>query len=164
VAIWRKVRAILGMGVTWAIGWVPIAVATVVVLSLINGQWPLGAMVAAVALEGAISGGLGGLLFGSLLALSERRGSRSVGELSAHKVAALGVLSGMIPTGLLVMLLLWRLPVPLDAGRVLIQVLVTCGVIGAASAGGVLYLARRAPPSLGETDRAELSPGRPPPE
>jgi hypothetical protein len=64
----------------------------------------------------------------------------------------------MVPTSLIVLLMMVRFPddtmVPLLA-----RVMAVCGVIGAASAGAVLYLARRAPPLPGETDRGELPGG-----
>lgn len=154
MAFGRKVRAILGMGAVWALGWVPLGVVTVLALSLANGAWPSGRLLLEVVRQGAISGALSGMLFGTLLALTERR--HTVAQLSARRVSALGVLSGMVPTSLIVVAMMLRFPndamVPLLA-----RVMAICGAIGAASAGGVLYLARRAPPLPAEPDLPELT-------
>ncbi|MBM4188550.1 MAG: hypothetical protein FJ206_14700 [Gemmatimonadetes bacterium] len=154
MAIWRKVRAVLAMGAVWALGWVPIGVVTNLVLSLANGWWPPVRLLVEVVRQGAISGALSGMLFGTLLALTEHR--RTVAQLSARRVGALGVLSGIVPTGLIVLVIMRRFPNDALVAQ-LAQVMAICGLIGAASAGTVLYLARRAPRLPDEPDRRELA-------
>ena len=88
--ILRKIRSIATMGVIWAVAWIPLALASVVGLSVWTGHSVPGRLLEDAALAGLLAGGASGLLFGTLLAATERQ--RTVGSLSTRRVVAAGVL------------------------------------------------------------------------
>jgi hypothetical protein len=142
--MFRKVRSIATMGVIWALAWVPIALASVVGLSLWGGDSVSAQLLEETALAGLLAGGASGLLFGTLLAVTERQGT--VGSLSTRRVVAAGVLAGLLPAGVIALWAVLRGPDVVDVlGPMLGRVVTLTSLLGAGSAAGLLWVARRAP-------------------
>lgn len=129
----RRVRGAVGLGVTWALVWAPIAVIIGFIVDpdgSLDEMWPL---------IGAYPGFLGGVLFSILLGVAARH--RRLDELSVPRAAAWGALAGLM-VGSLPFLLgdsnssrLWLLAT---------VVIGTITLLSAASAAGSLALAQRA--------------------
>jgi hypothetical protein len=130
----RRIRGAIGMGVTWALVWGPIAVLIGLLVD------PDGSMDEMWVMIGALPGFLGGVVFSVVLAIAARR--RRLGELSISRVALWGAIAG-----LLVSSIPFTLGDPIGDG---LRWLLAAAVIGsitmlsAASAAGSLALARRA--------------------
>jgi hypothetical protein len=160
VSIARKLRAMLGMGVVWGLAWIPLALGSVVLLGLRAGHWPTMSLLGEAALAGALAGGVSGVVFGGLVALTERR--HTIASLSSRRLALLGVLAGVLPIGLLALQALLRVEDSwVFIAPLLGRVVALSSILGAACAGGVLYLARRAPSLPSDHDRDSL-PNEPP--
>ncbi len=126
----KRIRGALGIGVTWAAVWGGVGAILTPFFS---------ATVFVVALSFAQMGFIGGVIFSTLLGISE--GRRRFDEMSLPRFAFWGALGG---------LLLSMLMFPSGAGFTLANVIGT-GVVtlmGAGSAAGSLALARRADPLL----------------
>jgi len=134
----RKLRGIIGTGLTWALGWGV----------LFGGLWvalgsPLGAVLEAVA-GGAFLGAFAGGSFAVILSIAERR--RTLEELSLRRVALWGGIGGMALILVLSPLALIRL---LDAGlpiSAMLQFVIPLGISGVLGAGfatGSVALAKR---------------------
>jgi len=151
----RKLRGILGTGLTWAAGWG----------ALFGGMWaalgsPFGAVLEAVA-GGAFLGAFAGGSFAVILSIAERR--RTLGELSLRRVALWGGIGGMTLILLLSPLALFRL---LEAGlpiSAMLQFLIPLGISGALGAGfasGSVALAKReGRKEIGGSERGVLTSG-----
>jgi hypothetical protein len=140
----RRIRAIVGMAAWWAIAW-----------GLTGMLWgaaqlplrpedhiPLGPAVFWGFASFAAYGGCSGVVFGSLLAVAERR--RAVEHLSAARVVGWGVLSALaIP---LVAATAAGFGMPTGVQLAAIAIL---AFLGAGSATLTLALARRSPPVHG---------------
>jgi hypothetical protein len=136
----RRLRGIIGTGLTWAVGFAGVQV----VLNLLLGA-PVG-YIPSLALNGAVGGFLAGGVFAVILSIAERR--RALEDLSLRRVA----LWGGIGAGLL---LLVPMPFLLSAGVPVGPVLVSLGLaslIGAGFASGSVALARREETKLIEGD------------
>jgi hypothetical protein len=88
----RRIRGILGMGITWGAAGALSGMA----IELINGIWPnpLGTMMDMWPVALGLPGFLGGITFSTVLAVVAR--SRRFHELSLSKFAVLGGLGGLI--------------------------------------------------------------------
>jgi hypothetical protein len=135
----RRVRGALGMGLTWALGWMPIG--ALVALGLwVVGLDPPG-LAAFVWLNVKLFGAFGfvaGSLFSAVLRL--REGHRRFDELSLPRFTAWGAVGGLLLGGLAVAAGFWGPGLQLrDAVIVGVATL-----LGAASAAGTLAVARAA--------------------
>ena len=130
----RRIRGALGMGLTWAVVWAPVAV---LIGLLVDPDGSMDEMWIAI---GAYPGFLGGVVFSIVLGSAARR--RGLEELSLARVAAWGALAGLLvgtfpftvgePTS--------EVPLWLLASVVIGSIT----LLSAASAAGSLALARRA--------------------
>jgi hypothetical protein len=129
----RRLRGAFGLAITWAITWA-IAVGvigglTTSLVILLRGHFPpVGGLMAAFALAGALSGFVSGAGFALLLTTSARR--RTLDELNPLKFGALGAIPAAIFG-----LLLFR-----EAGLAMVA-----AGFGFVAATGSLIMARRAP-------------------
>lgn len=129
----RRVRGAVGLGITWALFWAPVAV---LIGFIIDPDGSLDEMWPAI---GAYPGFLGGVLFSVVLGIAARH--RRLEELSIPRVAAWGALAG---------LMVGTLPFLIgdsSSDRVWLLAAVVIGTIttlSAASAAGSLALAQRA--------------------
>jgi peptidoglycan/LPS O-acetylase OafA/YrhL len=129
----RRVRGAVGLGITWALFWAPVAVLIGFIVDpdgSLDEMWPL---------IGAYPGFLGGVMFSIVLGVAARH--RRLDELSVPRTAAWGALAGLI-VGTLPFLIgdpttnrIWLLAT---------VVIGTITVLSAASAAGSLALAKRA--------------------
>lgn len=130
----RRVRGAVGMGLTWALVWAPVAVLMGMAVDpdgSMDEMWPA---------IGAYPGFLGGVVFSTVLAIAARR--RRLDELSIVRVAAWGAVAGLM-VGVLPFTIgesaseipLWQLAT---------VVIGSITLLSAASAAGSLALARRA--------------------
>jgi hypothetical protein len=147
----RKLRAMLGMGVVWGLAWVPLTLTSVVIVSLVAGQWPPWRLLAETTAAGALAGAASGLIFGGLLAVAERR--RTVASLSSTRTALWGALAAVAPPALFALAVIARIQYPwVYVVPMFGRILGLTGILGAVCAGGVLYVARRAPALPDEAD------------
>jgi hypothetical protein len=130
----RRIRGAVGMGLTWALVWAPVAV---LIGTAIDPDGSMDEMWPAI---GAYPGFLGGVVFSVVLAIAARR--RSLDELSLPRVAAWGAFAGLL-VGTIPFLIgdptteipLWQLAA---------VVIGSITGLSAASAAGSLALARMA--------------------
>ena len=128
----KRIRGAIGMGLTWAVAWLPMGAATGWAMSLFF----TGARVGVWTGMFVVLGFVGGTIFSSVLRLTE--GRRRFDELSLPRFAAWGGAGGVILGALAVGAgILGPGLSPVD----LIIVTVTT-VLGAGSAAGTLALAR----------------------
>ncbi len=137
----RRIRAAVGMGVTWAIGWAPVGLLIGLILGG-NRSVPDGFPADDWLVPFAILGFFGGTIFSGVLRLAE--GRRRFDELSLPRFGALGGLGGMVLGFIAVAA--WQLdagfgPVVWPAAAVIVG---SASLLSAASASGSLALARRA--------------------
>jgi len=142
----RRLRGIIGTGITWAVGWAGgYSVVSVVIGAPLSG-------LGAVALAGAIFGFIAGGSFAVILSITERR--RAFDQLSLWRVAVWGGLGGMaLPLFFAPRLIGAGFPLHLLLTTYLIPLAVS-GLMGAGFATGSVALARRADTKLieGEDD------------
>ena len=84
----RRIRGALGMGLTWALVWAPVAV---LIGMLVDPDGSMDEMWVAI---GAYPGFLGGVVFSVVLGIAARR--RRLDELSLSRVAAWGAAAGLL--------------------------------------------------------------------
>lgn len=129
----RRVRGAVGLGITWALFWAPVAV---LIGFIVDPDGSLDEMWPAI---GAYPGFLGGVVFSIVLGIAARQ--RRIEELSVPRVAAWGALAG-----LMVGTLPFLIGEP-GASNVWVLAAVVIGTIttlSAASAAASLALAQRA--------------------
>jgi hypothetical protein len=136
----RRLRGIVGTGLTWAFGWTVINTG----LILLSGL-PL-RFVGAVALSNLFQGFLAGGTFAVILSIAERR--RSLEDLSLKRTALWGGIGGILLRLAAIPLIL---PVGIPLPNIFIP-LVIDGLTGAGLASGSVALARRADGNLIESD------------
>lgn len=129
----RRLRAALGMGVTWALAWGFVGGLIELALNIFPNL-PLPSIDMWIQTL-AMPGFLGGLAFSSLLRVGE--GRRRFDELSLSRFGAWGAAGGLAVGALVAFALGQGLP-----REALVAILGTTGVLGAASATGTLALAR----------------------
>jgi hypothetical protein len=129
----RRIRGAVGMGLTWALVWAPVAVLIGLFVDpdgSMDEMWPA---------IGAYPGFLGGVVFSVMLAIAARR--RGLDDLSLSRVALWGA-----GAGLLVGTLPFTIGEPASDRPLWLLATVVIGTItllSAASAAGSLALARR---------------------
>ena len=131
----RRVRGAVGMGLTWALVWAPVAVLVgTQIVDPDNSMDEMGVMI------GALPGFLSGVMFSAVLGIAA--GRRRLDELSVARVGGWGAVAGM-----LIGILPFVLGKP-EGGRpqwLLAGVVITSiTLLGALSAAGSLALAQRA--------------------
>jgi len=134
----RKLRGIIGTGLTWAAGW-----GALFGVAWLARGFPLGMAVEAV-LGGAFLGAFAGGSFAVILSLAERR--RTLQELSVPRVAIWGGIGGVALLLVMSPLALSRLlhaGVPLAAMISLLTPMAISGILGAGFAAGSVALAKR---------------------
>ena len=134
--ILRRIRGIIGTGLTWAAAWIGLGAG----LGALAG-FPLGSLFR-LALSNSVGGFIAGASFALILSLAERK--RTLEDLSLKRVAMWGAVGGLVVTS-----------IPLAFGAplaFLMGPLVINGGIGAALASGSVAMAKRA-------DRRRLDPG-----
>ena len=131
----RRIRGALLMGITWAVLWAPVGLLIGMIVD------PTGAMDEPWIAVGTFPGFLGGVMFSIVFGIAARR--RKLGELSIKRVAAWGIVAGLV-IGSLPFLLgdqgpnverVWLLP---------LVIVSSITFLSAASAAGSLALARLA--------------------
>jgi hypothetical protein len=130
----RRIRGAVGMGLTWALVWAPVAV---LIGFLVDPDGSMDEMWPAI---GAYPGFLGGVVFSIVLAIAARR--RSLGDLSLGRVALWGAGAGLLVGALPFTIGEPTTDVPL--WLLATVVIGTITVLSAASAAGSLALARMA--------------------
>jgi hypothetical protein len=144
----RRLRGVVGMAVLWALVWLSIAGAFVVVVSLLPQPLEPGPDVVApihstVGVLATLAGwgALSGAIFAITLAIAEQR--RRVAELSATRIAAWGALGSFaLPLAYTVIDTLKR-PESLSDWRFSAVALAFCAAAGAACAVVTVAIARR---------------------
>ena len=140
----RRLRGIIGTGLTWALGW---AGAVVGVYLLFGGSLQFIGMAAFI---GSTWGFIAGVGFAVILSIAERR--HTLADLSLWRVALWGGIGGTLL--FLVMVLILSL-VGSPPGGVLIWLVLNI-LIGAGFASGSVALARRSDTKLLEADDEPL--------
>ena len=129
--IFRRLRGIIGTGLTWAVGWVGanalLGIATGVPLAFFL---PLSMTAFA---QGFVAGGA----FATILSIAERR--HTLDELSLKRVALWGGIGGMI---IVLPAIPYMLSFGLPLSRIFVPVVID-GLIGAGFASGSVALARQ---------------------
>lgn len=138
--MWRKLRGLLGIGVTWGALWGMLgAVIGVAVGWVFPDAWTLANPIVEWAIGMGLYGFVSGVGFGGLLTLGE--GSKRLRELSLPRVALWGVLgSAAVP-------ILFGLLGTFDATTTLADVIgavLVTGFLGGIFAPGAIMIARRA--------------------
>lgn len=135
----RRVRGVIGMGLTWAVGWFG-AAGILSAVGLFGDLGLLRVYVVVAALWGVV-GFVGGSIFSVVLGIAER--SRTFDEMSLPRFSGWGAVGGFL------LAIPWLFGAGPPPG---LQEIVGTGVLmalmGAGSAGGSLALARRAGPLL----------------
>lgn len=131
----RRLRGAAGLGLVWAVGWVPVGAVAGFLTGLVMG-YPLAGVALSYATMFGGLGFVGGAIFSGILRLAE--GRRRFDELSVPRFAAWGALDGLLLGGLAVSIGL------LGAGASILGLVMagSASVLGAASAAGTLALAR----------------------
>jgi hypothetical protein len=142
MAISRKLRGVVGMALTWGVGFSLLGSLTLLV-GLLVGLVPSSIFgpreILAVAVRGFISGAFAGGLFAWLFATAERR--QTLATISKLRVAVWGFLGAAV-LPLATAIAIGSSVVPLS---VLVAGTVVSGVIGSVMAMTTVHLARRAP-------------------
>lgn len=133
----KRIHGAIGIGLTWAAGWVPIGAMTGWVTATVLG-FPRGVVTANYAVLFGVLGFVGGTIFSTVLSLAE--GRRSFNQLSLPRFAAWGGLGGLllgvfaVTAGIL------------GAGLTALGVVITVAatLLGAGSAAATLVLANAA--------------------
>lgn len=96
----RRIRGVVGMGLTWAAGWFPVGAVIGLVMGAVFPGATLGILLARWAGMFAVLGFLGGTTFSAILRAVE--GHRRFDELSLPRFAASGAVGGLLLGGLAV--------------------------------------------------------------
>lgn len=153
----RRIRGLLGVGVTWGSLWALIGAGIGAVVGVLSPElWAAGNPVLDWAVGMGLYGLVSGVGFGKLLSFTER--GKALHDLSLKRVAVWGVLgSAAVP---LVFGALGAFPASTTALDVLQAMLVT-SVLGGTFASGAVVVARRAALAAGE-ERERLGRGQDP--
>jgi hypothetical protein len=155
MSLLRKVRGLLGTAVTWAIAWIPLGLIPIALIELLSGRPLHLAFLVRIAGALGVVGAISGLAFGTILAIAERR--HTLSTVSARRVAFWGSLGALLAPGVSLGLFLLRDPDFFEPTMALRTLGISC-LLGAACAGGTLYLARRAPGQLEDSKRDRALP------
>ena len=150
----RKLRGLLGVGITWGALWAGIGAGIGIVVGVISPElWNWGNPILEWAFGMGLYGFVSGMGFGALLSLGE--GRKTILDLSLGRVAVWGVLgSAAVP---LIFSALGAFGAGTTAVDILEAILVT-GFLGGTFAPGSVAIARRAELAAGE-ERVLLDPG-----
>lgn len=135
----RQLRAALGMGLTWAIGWGVVGGVLKFLANIFPGLNVVDMWIQALALPGFFAGTIFSLM------LRAAATGRTFNELSVPRFALLGAIGGILLGGLAMA----TFGVSPDRWLRAVTVLSTLSLVSAASASGTLLLAR-----MGEGPRA----------
>lgn len=158
MSFFRRIRAAVGTGLTWAVVWgVAGAIASPLLSAFANAR-PDGILLNAIVFAVTIGwyGFLAGAVFSIILAVAGRR--LSFNELTPARTGLLGIAASVLLTVPPMILMVTQRP---DGWRVEDGVYMLGSLLlSTACATGTLLLARRAPPSLSEASLAldEVSP------
>jgi len=144
--MFRRIRGLLGTGVTWGTLWAGIGAAVGAVIGFISPElWAVGNPVLDWAVGMGLYGLVSGIGFGTVLTLTE--GRHTLRDLSLPRVAVWGVLgSAAVPV---LFGALGMFPMSTTAWDV-IQAMLLTSVLGGTFAPGAVAIARRAELSAGE--------------
>lgn len=134
----KRVRGVIGIGLTWAVGWAPLGSIVGMIVGALFG-FPLGGVALNYAVMFGVLGFAGGTLFSSLVRLAD--GRRRFDELSLPRFFAWGGLGGLALGALAVTINVVGLG---GVTPVTIAVIAAAGLLGAGSAAATLALARHA--------------------
>ena len=127
----RRLRGVIGTGLTWAIGWAGFSA----VVGAIFGAYS----VPRLALVGAFTGLIAGGAFAVILSITERR--RRLEDLSLWRMALWGGLGGFLVAAAFS-----------GSGGLIWDFVATMAFLGAVSSAGTVAVARRGDPKLIEGD------------
>ena len=127
----RRLRGIVGTGLTWAVGWAGVTIA----LNLLGGI-PL-QFLGRIALSGAVWGFIAGGAFAVILSVAERR--HTLEDLSLRRVALWGGIGGSL---VFLSVSPFLIPLGVPFSGILVPI-VTNSLIGAGFASGSVALARQ---------------------
>lgn len=142
----QRLRGAIGLGLTWAAGWVPVGAVTGLITALALG-FPLGRVAANYAVLFGVLGFVGGTIFSTVVSIAE--GRRRFAQLSLPRFVAWGALGGLMLGGLAVTASI------LGSGFTILGAVIAgvATLLGAGSAAGTLVIARSADnPSLKESE------------
>jgi len=131
----RRLRGAIKMGITWAIGWVPIGTVTGLLTGLVFG-FPLMGIAVNYSVMFGVLGFLGGSIFSTVVSIAD--GKRRFDELALPRFATWGGLGGFILGTFAVGIGL----VGLNVSALGVGVVGVMTLLGAGSATGTLALAR----------------------
>jgi len=131
----RRLRGAIKMGITWAIGWVPIGTVTGLLTGLVFG-FPLMGIAVNYSVMFGVLGFLGGSIFSTVVSIAD--GKRRFDELALPRFATWGGLGGFILGTFAVGIGL----VGLNFSALGVGVVGVMTLLGAGSATGTLALAR----------------------
>lgn len=134
----QRLRGAIGMGLTWAAGWVPMGAVTGLITGVVLGLFPLGRIAANYALLFGVLGFVGGTIFSTVVSIAE--GRRRFAQLSLPRFVAWGALGGLMLGGLAVTAGL------LGSGFTILGAVIggVATLLGAGSAASTLVIARSA--------------------
>jgi hypothetical protein len=137
----RRLRGIIGTGLTWAVGWSGLYGAFLLVMRAfgVEAQWDLGLVLRVVFNVGTL-GFIAGSSFGLVLSLQERH--KKLEDLSFKRIALWGGLAGL---GIVAWL-----------GAAYLSPVVIFTALGIGSATGTVALAKRADRKLTEGDEETM--------
>ena len=135
----QRLRGAIGVGLTWAAGWVPVGAVTGLLTGVALGLLPLGRIAANYALLFGVLGFVGGAIFSTVVSIAE--GRRRFAQLSLPRFVAWGALGGLMLGGLAVTGGILGASFT-DLGGAIIGGVAT--LLGAGSAAGTLVIARSA--------------------
>lgn len=148
----RKLRGLLGFGLTWGVAWGAVGAGIGTVIGILNpGAWALSNPILEWGLGMGMYGFVSGAGFGKLLALVE--GRRTLEELSLKRIALWGLLGGVVVPPIFGVLGFFTVGTTLAE---VIGAMVVTGVLGGSSAAGTVAIAQRSelpPPD----DRASIA-------
>jgi hypothetical protein len=143
------------MAVLWALASIPLGLISVVVMTYAIQEIPSRGTVMSLIGFSSLFGAASGLVFGALVALSERR--RTLETLSRGRFARWGIVAAILPPAVQIAWYLFQFPMPWNTSlSMLLPVVVLNGLFGAACAAGILYFARRARPAITDPEPAKL--------
>jgi hypothetical protein len=135
-----KIRGIVGSAVTWALAWIPLGLVLSGIGVLTGGLWPIGTLdfIVRATLTFGAYGALSGAIFGTAVAVAERR--HRLRDIPRWRFAVLGVLAALAPPALAAVLV----PGPSFFSGMSVVALGLVGVLGGATSTATLAMARRA--------------------
>ena len=148
----RVLRGMVGTAVTWGLAWVPMTIGFYTVLNLLGPGfefplWP------GVVLGGAVRGAISGAAFAGVLSMVARR--RSFSQLTFAQLMACGAAGAIIAPGVTLAIATTISQFTIPPAAIAFSLLMSAGM-GAVSAAGTLYAARRAP-TLAAAEEEEIA-------